>query len=219
MKQIVNMQRIIGNINYIFDCANKDLFGNSLEKPIFTCSPTKGAYGHMSVVNFWCTREGQGLRELNINSEYLDRPLENIVGTIIHEMVHCYCKQYNIKDCSGAYHNKRFKEEAEKRTLSMEQHHNYGWAITHITDDTIDFILRNDIRDFDITRDIKFNPVIGVSNNGNSSFNTGIENGIKRTKKPSSTRKYQCLKCKNSVRATKAINIICGDCMEKMVIV
>lgn len=214
MKQIINMQRIIGNINYIFDCANKDLFDNLLEKPIFTCSPTRGAYGHMSIGSFWCTREGQGLRELNINSEYLDRPLENIVGTIIHEMVHCYCKQYDIKDCSGAYHNKRFKDEAEKRTLLMEQHHSYGWAITHVTDDTINFILRNDIRDFDITRDMKFNPVMG-----NSGLNKGIENNIEKIKKTSSTRKYQCLKCKNSVRATKVVNIICGDCMEKMMIV
>ena len=35
-------------------------------------------------------------------------------------------------------------------------------------------------------------------------------------KRPSSTRKYICPCCKNSVRATKAVNIICGDCMEKM---
>lgn len=38
-------------------------------------------------------------------------------------------------------------------------------------------------------------------------------------KRPSSTRKYQCPCCKNSVRATKAINLICGDCMEKMEVV
>lgn len=39
-----------------------------------------------------------------------------------------------------------------------------------------------------------------------------------RTKKPSSTRKYICPKCSNSCRATKVINLICGDCMEKMVV-
>ena len=37
-----------------------------------------------------------------------------------------------------------------------------------------------------------------------------IPKGI--THKTSSTRKYQCPKCKNSVRATKDLSIICGDC-------
>lgn len=32
-------------------------------------------------------------------------------------------------------------------------------------------------------------------------------------------RKYQCPKCGNSVRATKEVNIICGDCMIKMELV
>lgn len=36
------------------------------------------------------------------------------------------------------------------------------------------------------------------------------------TPKRSSTRKYVCPCCGNSVRATKAVNLICGDCMEKM---
>ena len=37
------------------------------------------------------------------------------------------------------------------------------------------------------------------------------------TPKPSSTRKLICPCCGNSVRATKAVNIICGDCMERMI--
>ena len=45
-----------------------------------------------------------------------------------------------------------------------------------------------------------------------------LPKGGSRTKKPSSTRKYICPKCGNSCRATKTINIICGDCMEKMTV-
>ncbi|MFR6368266.1 MAG: hypothetical protein ACLUOA_05185 [Gemmiger formicilis] len=45
----------------------------------------------------------------------------------------------------------------------------------------------------------------------------GAGNGTApKTKKPSSTRKYICPCCHQSVRATKAVNILCGDCMEKM---
>ena len=38
----------------------------------------------------------------------------------------------------------------------------------------------------------------------------------KPPKKPTHIRKYICPCCKNSVRASKAVNLICGDCMEKM---
>lgn len=33
-----------------------------------------------------------------------------------------------------------------------------------------------------------------------------------RTKKTSSTRKYVCPHCKTSVRATRAVSLICGEC-------
>lgn len=36
------------------------------------------------------------------------------------------------------------------------------------------------------------------------------------TKRPSSTRKLVCPCCGLSVRATKTVNILCGDCMQKM---
>lgn len=36
-------------------------------------------------------------------------------------------------------------------------------------------------------------------------------------KHPSSTRKLICPKCGQSVRATKKVNILCGDCMMQMV--
>ena len=45
----------------------------------------------------------------------------------------------------------------------------------------------------------------------------GAGNGtVTKTKKPSSTRKYICPCCHQSVRATKAVNILCGDCMEQV---
>lgn len=57
-------------------------------------------------------------------------------------------------------------------------------------------------------------PIIRVGGTGAAhSGATGVENGGKR---PSSTRKLICPKCGQSVRATKQVNIICGDCMIKM---
>ena len=39
----------------------------------------------------------------------------------------------------------------------------------------------------------------------------------KLPKKKSSTRKYLCVRCHNSVRATKDVNIMCMDCMLPMI--
>ena len=45
----------------------------------------------------------------------------------------------------------------------------------------------------------------------------GTANGATaKTRKPSSTRKYICPCYHQSVRATKVVNILCGDCMQKM---
>lgn len=57
---------------------------------------------------------------------------------------------------------------------------------------------------------------IWKSKAGNGGTQTG---GSTEPPKRSSTRKYVCPCCKNSVRATKAVNLICGDCMEKMEVV
>ena len=49
---------------------------------------------------------------------------------------------------------------------------------------------------------------------------SGTHSGTATTQPPktSSTRKYLCPCCGNSVRATKAVNIACLDCAEQMVL-
>ena len=114
-----------------------------------------------------------------------------------------------IKDTSnnGVYHNKRFKAMAEAHGLEVEHHPKYGWTITSPGIDLLDFIESQGWQDLQMVEGVSLLDVLGTLPKGGS-----------RTKKPSSTRKYICPKCGNSCRATKAINIICGDCMEKMVV-
>ena len=48
---------------------------------------------------------------------------------------------------------------------------------------------------------------------------SGIGGNLGKTKRPTSTRKYICPICHNSVRATKNVNIGCLDCGgERMII-
>lgn len=155
-------------------------------------------------------------KELNIGAETLNRPIEDVAATMVHEMVHLYCMANGIKDTSrnGTYHNKKFKTEAEKRGLNIEHHSTYGYTITAPADELLQFVIDNDLVDIRINR-IEFYgiPTIGKGTDGGSN-NKGTE---KPPKKKSSTRKYTCPCCGNSVRATKDVNIICGDCMEPMI--
>lgn len=93
-------------------------------------------------------------------------------------------------------------------------HPKYGWTITSPALELLDFVEEQGWQDFQMVESLNLLDVLGtLPKGGNSS--AGAET---RTKKPSSTRKYICPKCGNSCRATKVINIICGDCMEKMVV-
>lgn len=183
MKEINNIQRIVGNLSDIFNKANRDFFKNTLKKPMITCNPERGAYGSMSVYNIWSDKMGNGYRELNVNPEDINRPLENVVATVLHEMVHCSCKQVGIKETSGYYHNKKFKEEAEKLTLEIEHHKNYGWTITHPTDATIEWICKNDIRDFEIVRNTLWMPTFGAGLNLGTTKKGGDAPKIEKPKK------------------------------------
>jgi len=63
---------------------------------------------------------------------------------MMHEMVHLYNIAHNVQDCcrGGAYHNRKFKAEAERRGLVIEHHPACGWTITEPNDALIDYIIR-----------------------------------------------------------------------------
>lgn len=80
---------------------------------------SKGAFGHFSQ-NRWIMGENkEKVDELALNPEYFTNPLE-VIDTMLHELVHVYCQQNNIKDTSrnGYYHNQKFKKVAEEFGLT-----------------------------------------------------------------------------------------------------
>lgn len=209
MKQTTKTSRTAGYLEKIFRELNKDSFGGELEEPIITIQSTSGAYGHVTVAKTW-KRKDDWRHELNISADYLQRPIENVVATMIHEMVHLYNIQHNIQDCSrgGTYHNRKFKEEAEKHMIHIEKHDKYGWTLTSPTDELLEYIISKDWTEVDMGRG--FMPSFR-----GASGNKGAEDDQKPTtdtNKRNNSRRYQCPCCKNIVRATKDLNIICGDC-------
>lgn len=110
------------------------------------------------------------------------------------------------------FHLGRFKAEAEKRGLECYRCGQYGWN-TKPGDRLVEYALSKDWTEICIGRGIGFQ---GIRTGSTGTGQTGEQpNG--GGKRPSSTRKLQCPCCKNSVRATKDVRIMCMDCMEQMI--
>ena len=214
MKELTSYNRVAGYLNKIFDLLNKEYFGSALSRPTITIQSTPKAYGHFSLRDdTWISKLG-GTHEINIGAGTLSRHIENVVATLLHEMVHYYNYEKGIKDCSrgNTYHNKYFKQAAEKRGLIVQYSEKYGWSHTTPSEELINFVIDNDLTDILINRNEQPTYQIGGAFGKTEG---GIPKGLH---KPSSTRKYICTSCGISVRATKNVRIGCIDCGKEMVL-
>ena len=212
MKQLTSYNRVAGYLNKIFDLLNEEFFENTLSRPTITIQSTPKAYGHFSLrEDTWISKLG-ATHEINLGAGTLSRPIEQICATLLHEMVHYYNYEQGIQDCSrgNTYHNKKFKAAAESRGLIVDHSEKYGWSHTSPSDALLDFVLRHELSDILINR----NEFTGFQMPG-----TGTHSGVEVIVPPktSSTRKYICPCCGNSVRATKTVRIACLDCMQQMI--
>ncbi len=194
-----------------FNILNKIYYDNTLPKTIITIQSNPKSYGYITVQKVWHNGE-DNYYEINISAEHLARPIENVLATLNHEMVHLYCMVNNIQDVSGGrYHNKKFREQGEKRDLIIEYVKYIGYSKTSPSEKFIKVLKENGLyTNIDYCRAIGNSSLIVPPTGGDSDNSSNI-------KKKSSTRKYRCESCLCSVRATRNVNIICADCMALMV--
>ena len=213
MKQTTKMSRAVSQLEHIYNALNTDFFQDELPIPIITVQSKPGTYGHCTTSKVWQRKDG-GAYELNIAAEVLNYPIEETLDTMLHEMVHLYCRENGIKEVSrgGKYHNKRFKAEAERRGLVCIPCGQYGWNTTP-SDKLVEYALSKGWNEIKIGRG-SLPPIIRTGASGTAQTGAETTGGGKR---PSSTRKLQCPKCGCSVRATKTVRIMCMDCMEQMI--
>lgn len=213
----------------LYDYCNVKFFSGELTRPVITLQRDERnkTYGWWSVKKVWkwiekapancaacegenCPRDGslyvnceeiveREEHELNMTAQELNRPIDQIAATLIHEMCHQYASVHKLQDTSrsGSYHNKLFKRIAEKHGLTVEYVKTIGWSHTELTKKTATLIAEYS----------KTAPYNGI-------YRLPVMKG--QSVKSCSTRKYVCPVCGNSVRATKAVNIKCADCEELM---
>ena len=202
MKELTSYNRVAGYLNKVFDLLNAEFFESTLSRPTITIQSTPKAFGHFSLRDdTWISKNGQS-HEINIGAGTLARPIEEVAATLLHEMVHYFNYVNGIQDCSrgNTYHNRRFRDAAESHGLIVAHHSKYGWAITSPSDRLLQFCLDNDLSDILINRNEFFTY-------GGISGGTHTPTPPTTISKTSSTRKYLCPCCGNSVRATKLVNI------------
>ena len=202
-----SLKNTIEQLENLFEVFNSTYFEGKLSKPVITVSPdtTKGAYGWCTTYKAWkeTGHETEGYYEINICAEHLSRAYEEVAGTMLHEMVHLHNLENGVKDCSrgGTYHNKKYKETAEKHGLIVEATEKYGWAKTALTDEAKE-VVENFMKEI-----------------GKTSFDLYREKVGKKEKKgsKSNSKKYVCPCCGLIIRATKEVKVVCFDCEQLLI--
>lgn len=213
---MINISEIVAKTEAMFDLFNEHFYQNELIRPAITVSPDggRGAYGWCSVYEIW-QGNGEAYREINICAEYINRPIAEVSATMLHEMAHLYNLTHEINDVSnnGYYHNKKFKETAEAHGLHIEHHKTYGWTVTTLSEETTDWLAQQpDMVDIAASRRTTFQiKAKGGSDDEDGNETTSTIKGGRQTSKNRSI-KYVCPQCGAIIRATRQVNVVCGDC-------
>lgn len=167
-------------------------FEDKLSIPVLTIQSTPKSFGHFTTKRVWKDKENSHF-EINIGAESLDRDISDVIATLLHEMVHQYCCENDIKDTSrgNTYHNKRFKAEAEKRGLVIEYSPRIGFSTTKPGQRLIDYIEQKGLDSATLCRETPEKTTVAA-------------------KKKSHV--YECPECGQSLRTQKELNLVCGEC-------
>ena len=182
---------------------NKELFENSLPEACITIQHSKKkskmtTLGWFSMQHVWYDSNDTEMFELNITSDCLNKPFVDIIGVLIHEMIHIYCHYNNIEDCNGKKHNENFKAQCEVVGLDCEKHKSVGWGITSVT-----FLLKDKIMALNLDE---------------SAFENRCEAILveREPKEPKPKPVYVCPGCQEKIKSKKTdLAIMCVKCSEQ----
>ena len=95
--------------------------------------------------------------------------------------------------------------------MYIEQHAAYGWTITTLTEETAAWLAQQPGMEDTASRKALLQIKIkGDEDEGGEETTTTIKGGRQISKNRSI--KYVCPECGAIIRATKQVNVVCGDC-------
>ncbi len=206
LKSSNEIEVIESAINFL----NKHLFDNELSNIKVTIQPdtnTKNTTYGWACNGIWSNGKASA-NELNITANSLKRPFSEIWITLVHELIHIYA--FCTGDPTGAtsrqgrYHGKRFKELCDQFYLITEKNESIGYITPHqkmMKEQREIYLNFKKSCKVNLARLFKYQRVM-----------------FEKSSKPrvSTTSKYVCPMCELSFKAKKGLNLICGDCQEKL---
>ncbi len=193
----MKMSETIAALEDIFDKLNAIYFEGKLPKPVITVQTTPKAYGHCSTKKIWKAGETEGMYEINLGAEFINRPKEQTCATLLHEMVHLYCNENEISETcqKGRYHNKTFKAECEARDLEVEYDRANGYSHTIATE-----AFKAKLTEAGVDLTVRFARIMPKAK-------------AERAKaERAKAHAYVCPICGQTVRTTGDLSLICGVC-------
>jgi predicted SprT family Zn-dependent metalloprotease len=183
-----------------FDHFNEVLFEKRLTPVMFTLTRKRGAHGY-----FWAEqfnhRDGDTTHEIALNPTTMDRTIEAVLSTLVHEMTHLEQELYGTPS-KGGHHNMAWAELMLRVGLTptdtgAEGGKMTGRKVTHLIDAGGPFeCAMADLMPFDLPY-----------------FTRPASKAAK--KKDLSKIKHEC-GCGNKAWAKQGSSLICGDCNEQL---
>lgn len=190
----MKMSETIAALEDIFDKLNTIYFEGKLPKPVITVQTTPKAYGHCSTKKIWKAGETEGMYEINLGAEYINRAKEETCATLLHEMVHLYCNENEISETcqKGRYHNKTFKAECEARDLEVEYDRANGYSHMIATE-----TFKAKLTEAGVDLTVRFARIMPKG---------------KAKAERAKAHAYVCPICGQAVRTTSELTLTCGVC-------
>lgn len=234
MNMNININAITSELYKAFEYINKDFFNGEIIEPVITVQSKgnrKNVLGWCTVDKVWIKGEEKYNYEINIVAEYLDSGFEQVMTTLMHEMIHLFHKQKNIKDTSrnGAYHNKIFKNKAEDVgfDVTYDERIGYSWC-------TMKQQMRDVFNKYDLDKKLyaisRYSEDVDFAKRRKKAMQKAKEEGFSneeikeaidkidkelefaKKKRKGGYIKYKCPCCDTTIRATKKVRVMCVDC-------
>ncbi len=165
---------------------------------------------------------GDPVHEVVVIAEYLDRGVEDILDTLLHEAAHALNFARKIHDCSRSqYHNAKFKEAAEALGLEVTKVKHYGYALTRLAIGTAT-LYEQEIQHLQGVLIHRRRPVVVLTGDTGGSTPEGPDAGDNKEDGKSSARSRKAVcRCEPPfiIRVSKATiertSITCGTCGEE----
>lgn len=189
-----------------FNYFNDRLFENRLPPVMITLTRKRGAHGYFWAEQFKHREDGDPTHEIALNPNTMDRTLDAVLSTLVHEMTHLEQQEFGTPGKKG-HHNREWVRMMERVGLIPSDTgepggKQTGRKMTHYIDPMGDFLTAySELVDTGFDLPYFTAPVVNET----------------AKKKDLSKVKRECPHCEAKAWAKQGMRLICGDCDAEMI--